>query len=174
MRRRGPGFFVSVEAGRGPDAENVVRALTRRVRSDIAQRQRRAGMQRVRMTTVFEALGRDKQPKFGAHVVAVMPNAAARDRAIESLNCSPAYEGHVCAKRVWSWNGLTRYLLKEATPQAQYRKGFRRIGGSILLGVRGGDRATRRCHRHYLLACLCPALALLPLLPLSPARVRYG
>jgi hypothetical protein len=36
--------------------------------------------------------------------------------------------------------GLTIYLLKEATPQAQYLKGFRRIGGSIPLGGRGGDR----------------------------------
>jgi hypothetical protein len=68
--------------------------MARRVRSDLALRQRRAGMRRVRMTTVFEALGRDKQPKFGAHIVAVMPNAASRDRAIEALNGSSAYAGN--------------------------------------------------------------------------------
>ena len=48
MRQRGPGLFVSIEAGRSPDAESIVRALTRRVRSDMALRQRRAGMRRVR------------------------------------------------------------------------------------------------------------------------------
>jgi hypothetical protein len=32
-------------------------------------------MQRVLSTTVSEALGRDRQPKFGAQIVAVMPNA---------------------------------------------------------------------------------------------------
>jgi len=31
-------------------------------------------------------------------------------------------------------------LLKEATPQAAYRKDFRRVRGSIPLGVLGGDR----------------------------------
>ena len=87
---------------------------------------------------------------FGAHVVAVMPNAAARDGAIKALNGSSVYAGMamgfsesgrpVFAKPITDWAGLTTYLLKEATPQAQYRKGFRRIGGSIALGDRGGDR----------------------------------
>jgi hypothetical protein len=121
MRQRGPGLFVSIEAGRSPDAERVVRAMTRRVRSDLAQRQRRAGMRRVRMTTVFEALGRDKQPKFGAHIVAVMPNAAARDKAIEALNGSLAYADMasgfsksgrpVFAEPVTDWAKLTTYLV---------------------------------------------------------------
>jgi hypothetical protein len=75
MRQRGPGLFVSIEAGKSPDAENIVRALTRRVRSDMAQRQRRARMRRVRMTTVFEARDRKGREKFGAHIVAVMPDA---------------------------------------------------------------------------------------------------
>ncbi len=107
-------------------------------------------MRRVRMTTVFEALGRDEQPKFGAHIVAVMPNAAARNRAIEGLNGSSAYAGMaagfsesgrpVFAEPVTDWGRLTKYLLKEATPQAQYLKGFRRVGGSIPLGILGGDR----------------------------------
>ena len=42
MRRRGPCLFVSIEAGRAPGAERGVRGLARRVRSDIALRQRRA------------------------------------------------------------------------------------------------------------------------------------
>jgi hypothetical protein len=145
MRQRGPGLFVSLEAGKSPDAERIVRAMTRRVRSDLAQRQRRAGMRRVRMTTVFEARDRKGREKFGAHIVAVMPDATARDRAIEALNGSSAYAGMatgfcesgrpVFAERVTDWAGLTTYLLKEATPQAQYRKGFRRVGGSIPLGA---------------------------------------
>ncbi len=153
MRQRGPGLFLSIEAGRSPDAESIVRALTRRVRSDMAQRQRRARMRRVLMTTVFEARDRKRQEKFGAHIVAVMPNAVARDRAIESLNGSPVYRGHIDARPVWDWAGLTTYLLKEATPQAQYRKGFRRVGGSIPLGVRGGDRVVLSSDLRDALVC---------------------
>ena len=141
LRRQGPCVFVSIEAGRSPDAEKIVRSLARRVKSDIALRQRRARMRRVNSITVFEALGRDKQPKFGAHIVALMPNATSRDKLIEILN-GAAYEAHVLAKPVEDWPGLTGYLLKEATPQAWYgaRKSFRRVGGSIALGELGGDR----------------------------------
>ena len=88
MRQRGPCLFVSIEAGRSSKAERAVRRVTRKVRSDIALRQRRARMRRLIATTVLEALGRDGLPKFGAHIVAVMPNADARDKAIESLNGS--------------------------------------------------------------------------------------
>ena len=41
MRRRGPCVFVSIEAGQSPGSENTVRALTRRIKSWIALRQRR-------------------------------------------------------------------------------------------------------------------------------------
>jgi hypothetical protein len=145
MQQWGPGVFISIEAGRSRDAERIVRGLTRRIRSDIAQCQRRAGMQRVLSITVFEALGRDKQPKFGAHIVAVMPNATARDRLIERLNGSTAYgknSATVLAKPVTNWRGLPGYLLKEATPQAWHGAGksFRRLGGSIPLGDLGGNR----------------------------------
>jgi hypothetical protein len=133
--------FVSIEAGRSPEAEKIVRALTRRAKSDIALRQRRSGMRRTHSVSVFEALGRDKSPKFGAHIVALMPTTATRDKLIESLNGS-AYRQHVDAKPVVNWLGLTTYLLKEATPQAWYgaKKSFRRIKGSIPLGGLGGDR----------------------------------
>src|SRR5260370_14532375 len=47
MRQRGPGLFVSVEAGRSPHAENLVTALTRRGTNAIAHRQPRAGILRV-------------------------------------------------------------------------------------------------------------------------------
>ena len=150
MRQRGPGLFASIEAGRSPDAENIVRALTRRVKSDMAQRQRRAGIRRVLLTTVFEARDRKKREKFGAHIVAVMPDATARDRAIEALNGSSAYAGMatgfcesgrpVFAEPVTDWARLTTYLLKEATPQAKFLKGFRRLDGSSPLGARGGNR----------------------------------
>jgi hypothetical protein len=139
--RQAPCVFVSIEAGRSPEAEKMVRTLARRVKSDIALRQRRSGMRRVYSVSVFEALGRDRSPKFGVHIVALMPNTTARDKLIESLNGS-AYRQHVDAKPVADWPGLTTYLLKEATPQAWYgaKKSFRRIKGSIPLGELGGDR----------------------------------
>ena len=142
MRGQGAGVFISIEAGQSLEAEGAVRGLTRRIRSVIAQCQRRAGMRRVLMTTVFEALGRDHQPKFGAHVVAIMPTAAERDSLIDSLNRSSVYAGHVDARSVDNWNRLTTYLLKEATPQAWFGAGkrFRRIRGSIPLGKLGGNR----------------------------------
>ena len=123
MRRRGPCLFVSIEAGRAPCAEREVRGLARRVRSDIALRQRRAGRRRVLSATVFEALGRDRQRKFGAHIVALMPDAGARDRLVESLNASSIYGSNIVAKPVSKWLGLTTYLLKEATPQAWFGAG---------------------------------------------------
>jgi hypothetical protein len=71
-----------------------------------------------------------------------MPNAAERDRVIESLDGSRIYGDHILVKPVTDWLGLTGYLLKEATPQAWCGAGksFRRIGGSIPLGAQGGDR----------------------------------
>ncbi len=147
MRERGPGLFVSIANGRGSEAEPVVRRLARKVRSDIAQRQRRARMRARPALTVFEALGRDGLPKFNAHIVAVLPSAAERDAVITSLNGSMAYarfgdEVSVVAKPVTEWGGLTTYLLKEASSQAWWGagKGFRRIGGSIRLGELGGNR----------------------------------
>ena len=73
LRGRGSGAFISVEAGRSPDAERTVRALTRRLKSNLVQRQRRAGMRWGLLATVFEALGRDRRPKFNAHVILVVP-----------------------------------------------------------------------------------------------------
>ncbi len=62
--RRGPCVFVSIEAGRSPDAEKKVRGLARRVKSDIALRQRRAGMRRIQSVSVFEVRARDGSPKL--------------------------------------------------------------------------------------------------------------
>jgi hypothetical protein len=89
--------------------------------------------------TVFEALGRDRRPKFNAHVIVVMPNADARDRLIESLLSSSVYGGHVFAEPIYDWGRLTKYLCKEATPQAWFGAG-KRIRESIPLGELGGDR----------------------------------
>ena len=83
-----------------------------------------------------------------APVIGVLPSVADRDRAIESFNRSayaqigPDARPSVFAEPVTDWAGLTRYLLKEATPQAWYGAGksFRRVGGSIPLGILGGDR----------------------------------
>jgi hypothetical protein len=142
LRGRGSGAFISVEAGRSPDAERTVRALARRLKSDLVQRQRRAGMRRGLLATVFEALGRDGRPKFNAHLIVIMPDVDARDRLIESLHRSSVYVGRVDARPVDNWNGLTAYLLKEGTSQAWFAAGkrFHRIRGSIQLGDLGGDR----------------------------------
>ena len=142
LRGRGSGAFISIEACRSPDAEPTVRALARRLRSDLVQRQRRAGMRWGLLVTVFEALGRDGWPKFNAHVIVIMPDADARDRLIESLHRSSVYSGRVDVRPVDDWSRLTAYLLKEATPQAWFGAGkrFRRIRGSIPLGKLGGNR----------------------------------
>jgi hypothetical protein len=94
------------------------------------------------LVTLFEALGRDGQPKFNAHVIVIMPDAKARDRLIESLPRSSVYGRYVDAKRIVDWYRLTKYLCKEATPTAWFAAGksFRRIRGSIPLGDLGGDR----------------------------------
>ena len=42
------------------------------------------------------------KPKFADHVVALMPDAPARDKLIEILNGS-AYGAHVLAKPVENW-----------------------------------------------------------------------
>jgi hypothetical protein len=106
-------------------------------------------MRRCLATTVLEALDRKRRPKFHGHIVAVMPNAGARDQLVARLNSSTAYdqvveatvEGKIVyAKPVTDWSGLPGYLLKEATPQASHRRDIRRVGGSIPLGVLGGNR----------------------------------
>lgn len=140
LRRQGPGFWVSVEAGKAPEAEKTVRDLVSRVRSDIALYQGRGGMRKKHAVTVFEALGRDGSPKFNGHVVAIARDAAHRDKIIQALNGSKAYGKNILADPVTEWEKVTTYLLKEATQQAQYRRDFRRIGGSIPLGELGGNR----------------------------------
>ena len=97
-------------------------------------------MWRVLWTEVQEALDRNGFPKFGAHIVASMPDADNRDRLVQSFNGSEFFRRNAYAEPVTDWEGLKDYLLKEATPQAAFRKGFRRIKGSHPLGDLGGDR----------------------------------
>jgi hypothetical protein len=141
MRGYGPGLIVHVEAGRSAEAKQEVRNLTRRIKSDIALRQRRARMRRLLHMSVFHALARDGSPKFNSHVVAAMPDAEARDRTIESLNGSKVYGKFVEVGPVDDWKNLPGYLLREITPQGAWRKPFRKAySGSIALGARGGNR----------------------------------
>ncbi len=140
LRRRGPGVFVSIEAGRSAEAEEIVRSMTDKARSRIALYQKRGGLRKTHAVTVFEALGRDKQPKFNGHIVAATLDAAHRDKIIEALANSKTLGRHIFAEPVTDWKGLAGYLLKEATQQARFRKGFRTIGGSIPLGLGGGNR----------------------------------
>jgi hypothetical protein len=124
------GLSVSAIARQvGVDRKTV---RTRRLQGYVPQKQRRAGVRRGLMVTVFEARAWDGA-KFHAHVVAIMPDADARDRLIGSLGRSSVYGGYVDAGPVYDWNRLTGYLLKEATVQAWFAAGksFRRIKGSI-------------------------------------------
>jgi hypothetical protein len=142
LRDQGPGAFISIEAGRSPDAEPTVRALARRLRSDLVQRQRRAGMRWGLLVTVFEALGRDGWPKFNAHVIVVMPDADARDRLIESLHRSSVYSGRADVRPVDDWSRLTAYLLKDQTVSRHDRR-----PGDPTTGSRRAQSAGRTSHR---------------------------
>jgi hypothetical protein len=56
---------------------------------------------------MFGIRGANAKPSStGAHIVALMPNATARDRLIDSLNGSMAYGQHVLAKPVTDWRRL--------------------------------------------------------------------
>jgi hypothetical protein len=114
--------------------------MTDRARSQIATYQERGGLRKKHAVTVFEALDRDLEPKFGSHIVAAAHDAAHRDKIIEALTNSKTLGRHIVAEPVTDWDELAGYLLKEATQQARFRRGFRTIGGSIPLGVGGGNR----------------------------------
>ena len=91
-------------------------------------------MRRVLSTTVFEALGRDRQSKFGAHVVALMPDAAARDRLVESLNASSLYGSNILAKPVSNWLGLDDLTYSKRRP-------LRRSIGRAFAGLAARSRS---------------------------------
>ena len=69
------------------------------------------------------------------------PSAAGAERAISSHRATVPRDP---AQPVSDWAGLETYLLKEATPQAQYRKDFRRVG-ALLTGT--DPAAAIRCRR---------------------------
>ena len=135
LARKGPLAFVSITAAFEP----VVRELSRKVKSHVALRQKRAGMRRGPFWgEVRETKARDETPKPGAHIVAPMRSAADRDRLVEAINSSAAY-GNTHAKRAPPVEVLKSYCLKEMTSQAAYRTSIRRIKGSHPL-LEGGDR----------------------------------
>jgi hypothetical protein len=135
MANRGPLAFVSIVAAFEP----VVRKLSRKIKSDIALSQRRAGMRRGPFWgEVRETKARDGAPKPGAHIVAPMPSGRARDRLVAGINSSSAY-GDTFAEPCHDREKLKSYCLKEMAPEAAYRTGIRRIKGSHPL-PEGGDR----------------------------------
>ena len=88
MRQRGRASLISIEAGRSPDAEKTVRALARRLRSDIAHRQRRAGMGR----SCARFGGRDAKNATLCIVSAAALLPGPRAFAVAFL-CGAAYKG---------------------------------------------------------------------------------
>jgi DNA-binding transcriptional regulator YiaG len=93
-------------------------------------------MRRVLNLEVLESV-----PSVHTNIIATMPDSNAVDRTIERLYNS-VYGSNVYAQAVTDWNGLTKYLAGEATPQAWHKAGrsFPRIKGSHPLGEGGGDR----------------------------------
>ncbi len=135
MATKGPLAFVSVTAADEP----IVRDLARKLKSDIALRQRRAGMRRGPFWgEVRETKTRDGSPKPGVHIVAPMPSAPARDRLVTAINSSSAY-GDTFAEHGHDRETLKSYCLKEMAPEAAYGTGIRRMKGSHPL-PEGGDR----------------------------------
>lgn len=117
---------------REPDARAVVRDFERRIHRD----QRRAGLPTWRVT-VWET-----QPALHANVILVAPpNYAARICAWEPFG--PYLVGDEAIRPVDDFTGLTGYLTKERTPQAQFAtRGALgpRVRGSHRFGDGGGDR----------------------------------
>jgi hypothetical protein len=102
------------------------------LKSHIATEQRRNGFPAF-MVEVLEG-----EPKLHSNIIAPLPRDAAK-----RIARSKAYSGYVDMKSVTvaagGMVGLRDYLLKEATPQAAFKKAFRRNKGSHLLEG-GGDR----------------------------------
>jgi hypothetical protein len=135
LKRQGAGSFVTVEAY--AKTEREARALFRKVKSDIALRQRRAGARRVLWLEILEG-----EPAVHSHIVAAFHSQAEVEGTADSLNRSSVYGETVFAEPVSDWAGLTGYLAGEATPQAWFAAGksFPRVAGSHRLGEGGGDR----------------------------------
>jgi hypothetical protein len=120
--RRWPSVRVDLEAHGEP--ELVVRTLSRKLKSDLALYQKRAGFRRVLWFEVWEG-----KPNVHAHIVAAMPSADAVGRLIERLYASSIYGPNICAQPIHDWRGTFTYLAKEATPQAwgKANKSFHRV-----------------------------------------------
>jgi hypothetical protein len=135
LRRQGPAAFMTVE---GYDrSEREKRTLFRKVKNDVALYQGREKMRRVLWLEVLES-----EPDLHSHIVATMPSEEAVMRLAERMHMSASYGQNVLVQPVTDWDGLTTYLLKEATPQAWAKggKSFRRVSGSHPLAEGGGDR----------------------------------
>ena len=118
--------------------EPVVREVSRKVKSYVALRQKRAEMRRGPFWgEVRETKARDETPKPGAHRSAHALRAA-RDRLVDGINSSAAY-GDTFAKSGPAHGKLKSYCLKGVTSEAAYRTGIRRMKGSHPL-PEGGDR----------------------------------
>lgn len=79
------------------------------------------------------------------HLVYTLPTKKIRGRSVtsiakERLASSKLYGSHLTFLPVPTPERLINYLLKEATPQAHYRRSFYRKPGSHPLGEGGGDR----------------------------------
>lgn len=128
MRRRYPkdcAFFVAELHGADRRAVNE---MARKLKSHVVLEQRRADFE----PWWVEVL--EGRPSVHTNVIAPLPADAA-----ERIALAPAYDGHVHVQPVTDMVGLTKYLLKETTPQAAYKTGVRRLAGSHVLDG-GGDR----------------------------------
>jgi len=71
----------------------------------------------------------EPSPRLHSHLIVAAPKGHMR-ALIESLRASSVFGSEVNAKRVSDMAGLTNYLSKFATPQAAWKRDFRRVTGS--------------------------------------------
>jgi hypothetical protein len=142
LKRTGPTVHFPLRSKRGEDEReqrNRIRAFKKRITIE----QARLGAKPYRLE-VLEA-----SPSLHAHLLAAVPTMAAANDIIATMDRSEfgpflrKSSGEPASKRVYEWNGMVLYLLKEATPQAwakggksfQRKKKAQRSGSSVT-----GDR----------------------------------
>ena len=131
-RDGGPAIYLTLEAH--DESEYEARRRFDRAKADFGQMQSRAGDPRY-MVEVLEG-----SPTVHSHIIGRTPKGSRPRDIIDRLKRSKVYGDGLEGKTVTDPDGLVNYLSKEATPQAHYRKSFRRKKGSHKLGDGGGDR----------------------------------
>ena len=122
------GLLVHITVEYHDACERTTRELIRKVKSDLALMQGRAGYPKLYVEILEGAFS------VHSHIIALIPFSLAK--RLQGYS----YSSHISVGWVHDVYGLRNYLLKEMTPQAAYGSGIRRNKGSHPLGKGGGDR----------------------------------